>query len=226
MTLSPRMNLGSLIATLLLTLLLIGCERSVEPEQPLVESSSPEAPLITGNEALPAGHPVIDAPPPAISSSDSMPSNHPSIDEDNPGALDDENFGHPELGGAEIEIVVPEDVQLTWRVVPLNVMVDGDSSKIQVEVGVPMLLEKSGLELLVEAFLPSYTSDFNTITSISNEPKNPAIMVQLKKSDEVVARGWVFQNLPEYNTFKHGTVVLTLEIEVQGALNSVHLEQH
>jgi len=225
-TLSPRMNLGSLIATLLLTLLLIGCERSVEPEQPLVESSSPEAPLITGNEALPAGHPVIDAPPPAISSSDSMPSNHPSIDEDNPGALDDDNFGHPELGGAEIEIIVPEDVRLTWRVVPLNVMVDGDSSKIQVEVGVPMLLEKSGLELLVEAFLPSYTSDFNTITSISNEPKNPAVMVQLKKSDEVVARGWVFQNLPEYNTFKHGTVVLTLEIEVQGALNSVHLEQH
>lgn len=227
MTLSPRMNLGSLMVASLLTLLLIGCERSVEPEQPPVENNSAEAPLITGNEALPAGHPPIDAaPPPAISSSDPMPSNHPSIDEENPGSFDDENFGHPELSNSEIKIVVPQEVQSSWQVVPLGVAIDGDNSKIQVEVGVPIRLEKSDLVLLVEVFLPSYTSDFNTITSVSNELENPAVMVQLKKLDEVVARGWVFQNLPEYNTFKHGTVVLTLETEVQGALNSVHTEQH
>ncbi len=226
MTLSPRMNLGSLIAASLLALLLIGCERSVEPEQPPVENSSLEAPLITGNEALPAGHPPIDAPPPAISSSDPMPSNHPSIDEENPGSFDDENFGHPELSDSEIKIVVPQEVQSSWQVVPLGVAIDGENSKIQVEVGVPIQLEKGGLILLVEAFLPSYTSDFNTITSVSNELENPAVMVQLKKSDEIVARGWVFQNLPEYNTFKHGAVVLTLETEAQGALNSVHSEQH
>ncbi len=226
MTLSPRMNLGSLIIASLLALLLIGCERSVEPEQAPVENNSPEAPLITGNEALPAGHPPIDVAPPAISASDPMPSNHPSIDEENPGSFDDENFGHPELSKSEIKIIVPQEVQSSWQVVPLGVAIDGENSKIQVEVGVPIRLEKGDLVLLVEAFLPSYTSDFNTITSVSNELENPAVMVQLKKSDEVVARGWVFQNLPEYNTFKHGTVVLTLETEAQGALNRVHPEQH
>ncbi|MCF6280999.1 MAG: hypothetical protein L3J28_02125 [Candidatus Polarisedimenticolaceae bacterium] len=178
--------------------------------QPPVEDSAPEVPLITGDEALPAGHPPIDAPPP-ISSSDPMPSDHPSIDEDNPGSLDEEDFGHPELSGSEIKIIVPEEVQSKWQTVILGVANAAEKSEVQAQIGVPTVLEKSGLVLLVEAFLPSYTSDFNTITSISNELDNPAAMIQLKSGDEVVARGWVFKNLPEYNTFKHASVVLTLQ---------------
>ncbi len=224
MIVSPRMNLGSVIAISLVMLWLTGCERSVEPEQPSVENSTPDAPLITGNETLPAGHPPVDVPPPAISSSDSMPANHPSIDEDNPGSLDDENFGHPELSGSEIKIVVPQEVQTTWDVVLFSVSDGDEKSDIQVQVGVPMVLEKSGFALLVEAFLPSYTSDFNTITSVSNELENPAAMVQLKRADEVVARGWIFQNLPEYNTFKHESVVLTLQTALSSGAKAVHGE--
>ncbi len=224
MIVSAKMNLGSLIVISLVALLLIGCERSVEPEPSSAESAAPEAPLITGNEELPMGHPPVDMPPPPINSTDPMPANHPSIDEDNPGALDDENFGHPELSGSEITIVVPDEIQATWEMVLFKVL-DGDKkSDIQAQIGVPMVLEKSGLVLLVEAFLPSYTSDFNTITSISNELQNPAAMVQLKKAGEVVARGWVFQNLPEYNTFKHESVVLTLQTALPSEVKAVHGE--
>lgn len=222
MIVSPKMNLG--IVIFLVTLLLIGCERSVEPAQPSVENLASEAPLITGNEELPAGHPLVNMPPPPINSTDSMPANHPSIDENNPGTLDDEDFGHPELSGSEIKIVVPQEVQTTWDRVLFGVLDDDKKSDIQAQVGVPMVLEKSGLVLLVEAFLPSYTSDFNTITSVSNELKNPAAMVQLKRADEVVARGWVFQNLPEYNTFKHESVVLTLQTALSSGVKAVHGE--
>lgn len=224
MALSPRMNLGNAVVISLLSLLLVACERSVELEQSPAENGAPEAPLITGNEALPAGHPPVASTPPPINSSDSMPSNHPSIDEENPGSFDEEDFGHPELRGSEIEIVIPEEVTSTWQSVPLEVTDGGGKREMQVQIGVPTKLETSGFVLLVEAFLPSYSSDFNTITSVSNEPENPAVMVQLKKAEEVVARGWVFQNLPEYNTFKHEAVVITLQVAASSAVNTIHGE--
>ena len=209
----------------LLAFSLAGCERSVESQQdpaktPVSESKAGDIPVVTGNEALPTGHPPIDTPPP-ISASDAMPPDHPSIENEISRSGDDEDFGHPELSGSEIEIVVPEEVRTKWTAILLGVIDGGDASEIRVQPGAPVMLEQSGFALLVEAFLPSYSSDFNTITSVSNKLDNPAAMVQLKRGDEVIARGWVFQNLPEYNTFKHDAVKVLLQ-SAESAETMVH----
>lgn len=225
MTLFPRIDLGCVVIVALLVL--VGCERSAEPQDSQVDTSvsGSEAPVITGNEALPAGHPPIDAPPP-ISVTDTMPSDHPSIEDENALSDDGGEFGHPELSGSEIEIIVPDEAHEKWVAILLGVTDGDDASEIRAEPGVPIRLEQSGYTLLVEAFMPSYSSDFNTITSVSNELDNPAAMVQLKKGGEVVARGWVFQNLPEYNTFKHESVKVLLQSAESAESKMHHGEQH
>ena len=56
----------------------------------------------------------------------------------------------------------------------------------------------------------AYTSDFQTVTSSSNEQINPAVQVQATLNGQVVAEGWVFQNLPEFNSFKSEQVKVRL----------------
>lgn len=228
MAFPPRINCGCAAFVTLLSLLLIGCERSIEPQDSPAETPVSEkantAPPIIGNEELPAGHPPLEAPRP-ISASDPMPSDHPSIEGLEPPSAEKDDYSHPELSGSEIQIVVSEEVQAKWVAVLFGVTDGGEVREIRIQPGEAVTLERSGLALLVEAFLPSYSSDFNTITSVSNELDNPAAMVRLTKGDEVVAKGWVFQNLPEYNTFKHESVKLILQSAESAKSTMHHTEQ-
>ncbi|MFC1685162.1 hypothetical protein ACFL0R_06810 [Pseudomonadota bacterium] len=141
-----------------------------------------------------------------------MPPGHPPM----PGAVqqpaaDGEAPAHPVSSDKELAINLPESVMGKWSAVTFEVTtVDGSKDKLEVVLGSETSVPGSNLMLRAEVFVPAYKSDFKTITSASNALDNPAAKVALIENQQVVAKGWVFQNLPEFNSFSSDKVSIRL----------------
>ncbi|MHB9100485.1 MAG: hypothetical protein ACYC2E_03050 [Sulfuricella sp.] len=166
--------------------------------------------------AAPPGYPVSPAP---VKGDEPLPPNHPplgAVSGNAPQTLDNGAAAvHPKLDGKKaLAVVVPDSIKGRWKAVNLVITgpdgkekavraaVDGKDGKIAIGA--------DGAQLRVMNFLPAYTSDFNTATSSSNEPTNPAVQVQLIKQEKVLAEGWVFQKLPDFNSFSSSLVKVKL----------------
>ncbi|MEW5944211.1 MAG: hypothetical protein AB1710_10240 [Pseudomonadota bacterium] len=168
-------------------------------QAPAAQPSAAAPAPVKGNEPLPAGHPPMDAakaPAPADNKiiNQQLAASHPKSE-----------------GKAKPAVVVPDSVKGQWSAVNLAITgQDGAEKQVRVPIGDKVAVGKDGAVLKVLTFLPSYTSDFKTITSSSNNTTNPAIQVQLVKGKEVLTEGWVFQNLPEFNSFVSSAVQVKL----------------
>ncbi len=134
--------------------------------------------------------------------------------------------GHPSMGGdmqqfakaahsnikSRKEVRLPAEVTEKWNEVRLEVLDNATNKKevLRLKVGEEAALGESGLKLKVEAFVPDYTMAQDYITTRSNDPNNPAVLVELFDGDRSVARGWVFKMLPDFNSYKHDRIALTL----------------
>lgn len=197
--------------------LLGGCGREEAKPQtqpaPAVQASAPNdqpaAPLdriappgpVKGDEPLPPNHPPLGANTPAAPGQSLSPE-----------TISRQAAAHPKAAGRKtLNVVVPEAVKGKWTAVNIAITgPDGKEREVRVPLGDRVAIDKTGSTLRVLTFLPSYTSDFQTVTSSSNEPVNPAIQVQLARRDEVLAEGWVFQNLPDFNSFSSDQVRVRL----------------
>ena len=100
-----------------------------------------------------------------------------------------------------------KEVKAAWKTAEIQVA-DASaktSESLKAEIGKKTALKASGFSVKVEAFVPDYTIYEDYIGSKSNQPNNPAIMVELFDKDKSVAKGWIF-NKPEFssfNSFKH-----------------------
>ncbi len=155
---------------------------------------------------LPPNHPPIDM---AGAPQGEMPPDHPPMEGEGGEVLD----AHPPEVVAQmkdIEVVVPDNVKGKWTAVQLAISADENSkSELTVPVGGQMDVAE-GVVVTVDAFLPDYTSDFEKATSASDSLNNPAALVHLTKGGEVVAKGWVFKNFPEFNTFSSSELKIEL----------------
>ncbi len=197
-TLSAVTASGALMAAILL--LLGGCSGK-ETESATSEKGGAEAQAEAVTDPyqpgapLPPNHPPIDI---SEAPQGEMPPDHPVVEGD--GVLD----AHPPEVVAQmkdIEVVVPENVKEKWQAVELAVSAgDEAKNKLTVPVGGQVDVAKD-VVVTVDAFLPDYTSDFEKATSASDSLNNPAVLVHLTRNGETVAKGWVFKNFPEFNTF-------------------------
>jgi hypothetical protein len=158
---------------------------------------------VTGNEPLPPKHPPLPnlpaAHPPMPASSDSQASN----------AQFAEQHPQPSNKGA-LAVSVPEEVRKAWSAVNLVVSgADGKEQSVRVRIGETLKLDKA-TSLRVVNYLPAYTSDFKTATSTSSEPKNPAIQVETSIDGKPGEQGWVFQLLPEFNSYRSDKIKIRL----------------
>jgi len=48
------------------------------------------------------------------------------------------------------------------------------------------------------------------VTSASNNPDNPAVLIQLVDKARILSEGWVFQKLPDFNTYQSEKLHLQL----------------
>ncbi len=211
---SSRLSVAVASAIIVLVML-SGCGQA--PEEPVEkksDSAAVTAPgVITGNEALPAGHPPIEGlQDPALSDAGAaLPPNHLSVPEVGDEARPGEEPEHPPNSGKELVVAIPDSVKGRWSSVQLALsLADGTKGEIRAILGEETQLPDPSLMVRAEIFLPAYISDFETIKSASNELTNPAVKVRLFKDQKAVAVGWIFQNYPEFNSFKSEWVTLQL----------------
>ncbi|MBI5410188.1 MAG: hypothetical protein HZA14_12575 [Nitrospirae bacterium] len=101
------------------------------------------------------------------------------------------------------EVKLSEEVKAKWKEVKMELTDPATKSAevLTLKVGNAVALKRPGFKLKVEAFVPDYAISDNHIESRSNEPKNPAVLVELMDGDKSVAKGWVFKDFPEFNSY-------------------------
>lgn len=191
-----------------------GCDKSQDkPAKTAVPASpvtAPVAPAATAAAPAPSGGKISNVP---VKGDEPLPPNHPALPTATPphpggtaGANADINqqiaSQHPTSEGKKkLAVAIPDSVKGKWAAANIAVTINGAEKQIKVAIGDKISLGNN-LQLKVVHYLPAYTSDFNSVTSSSNEQVNPAIMVQAIAGGKIVAEGWVFQNLPEFNSFQ------------------------
>lgn len=139
-----------------------------------------------------------------------LPPSHPPIEKDTPMA------GSPHGGSmqkSEKKVVVPDSVKKSWSKVRLQFADrQAKSSKdIVVPVGGEVSIEGTSLKVKVGEFLPEFSMTGGEITSRSNEPKQPAVRVEIYEQGKLVHKGWLFARMPDVHAFEHPKYALTLK---------------
>ncbi len=192
-----------------------GCNQSPPPAAektpPAAENQTAPAPApagnmlsnvpVKGNEALPPNHPPLPSATPP----------HPTGEGENPADLNQQLASqHPKPAGQKkLTVVVPDSVKGKWASATLVITAAGTEKEVKLAIGDKTSLGKN-LQLQLVHYLPAYTSDFQTVTSSSNDQVNPAVQVQAIMNGQVVSEGWIFQNLPEFNSFSSDQIKVRL----------------
>ncbi len=157
----------------------------------------------------PTPQPPAAVVPPAQAASSAgsatLPPNHPPV-----GEAPAER--HPQMGGGRA-VNVPDTVKGKWQAVRLQVeQKTGKSAPkiFTVRLGGSVGIPGTGLTVQVREFLPALQVKDNEVTSSSNEPTNPAVLVRIMEGEREAFRGWLFGKFPEMQPFEHPTVRITL----------------
>lgn len=127
-----------------------------------------------------------------------MPADHPAVDQT---TQDIAKAQHANIK-TQKEVILKDEVRAKWKEVKLEITETASKSKetVAVKVGGDIQL-KAGMRLKVDAFVPDYAISDNRIESRSNEPNNPAVLIELVDGGKSVSKGWVFKEFPEFNSY-------------------------
>jgi len=112
---------------------------------------------------------------------------------------------HGNVTKAEARVVVPDDVAGHWKAVKIAVQ-DKEANTEEVytvDIGYAFKLGDSDIRLQVTNFLPHFVMDGMTLTSMSNETKNPAAQIVITEEGTQVFTGWLFGLYPNTHAFQH-----------------------
>ena len=158
------------------------------------------------NQNLPPGHPQLPPGHPPINGNETLPPGHPPVNKDLMSMHSSKNmtkFDRP--------IRIPEEVVKTWKSATVDI-VDKASGKVVKEFKVHNgeTVKYSGLEIKVLYIVPHLILD-NGYTSGSNEPQNPAILVEVKENGKTIYAGPIYQKFPAMYNINHPRYVLILK---------------
>ncbi|MEK6791754.1 MAG: hypothetical protein AABY45_08650 [Deltaproteobacteria bacterium] len=195
---------GAVACASAIALTLAGCgnDKSEQKSAP-AQSYQSAAPAETNK--LPEGHPAM---PPV------MPSQAGMTAKDAAGVAATAKAMHPSESKADREVKLSKEVLDKWKEAKVEVMDAASQSKakesLTIKVGSIVALKKAGFKLKLKALVPDYLIKDKYIESRSNEPKNPAILVELIEGDKTVASGWIFRNMPDFNSYKDARIAIVL----------------
>jgi hypothetical protein len=117
-------------------------------------------------------------------------------------------------GGAKKESVikVPDSVKGKWRAVKISVL-DKETHQetvLTIPIGQATQVPGSSISLAVEVFLPQFIIDGTALTSLSNEPKNPAALVRILENGKELHKGWLYSLYPTTHAYQHPKYGFTL----------------
>ena len=109
-------------------------------------------------------------------------------------------------------VVVPDSVKGKWKAVKIAVM-NKKANKETIytfPIGSEMGISGSRLTVKVENFLPQFMMEGTSLTSQSNEPKNPAAQIRVSEDGKEIFKGWLFSLYPTTHAFQHVDFGFTL----------------
>ncbi|NOZ24876.1 MAG: DUF2155 domain-containing protein [Nitrospirae bacterium] len=112
----------------------------------------------------------------------------------------------------ETRIVVPDSVQGKWEAVKIEITDKTTKKKevVTIKLGSEYTIPGSDIKIKVGDFLPDFRMDGLSITSASNELKNPAVHVTVYEGDKEIFKSWLYSNFPSIHPFQHEKYSLTL----------------
>jgi hypothetical protein len=105
----------------------------------------------------------------------------------------------------ETVVTVPDSVKGKWKAVVL-VVEDKTAKKMKdytVNINSDLKIPDSNLKISVGEFLPDFKMDGLTLTSMSNEPNNPAVRIKIFENDKEIFKGMLFLKFPTIHPFEH-----------------------
>lgn len=175
-------------------------EESVQNKTPKSSTELAPKPLTSlqkGKNQLPPGHPPINR---------EMPPGHPSLEKD----LMAIHSGKV-LTKFDKPIKIPEEVTKTWKSATLDIIDKTSGKKVkEFKVHNGETVKYGGLEIKVLYIVPHLVFD-NGYTSGSNEPQNPAVLVEVKENGKTIYAGPIYQKFPRMYNINHPRYVLILK---------------
>lgn len=137
-----------------------------------------------------------------VSEGQPLPEGHPTMT-DEKLITQMPNQDHSKIKSTKA-VKVSDAVKARYKSVNIRVADNSKGTKdaISIDVDVKKALA-DGFSIMVEYFVPDYMIAGDFIGSRTDEPNNPAVRLKLYKDDKVVASGWVFENMPQYNSYSH-----------------------
>ena len=133
--------------------------------------------------------------------------------------------GHPQSGGpgapmmpkGETVVNIPDAVKGKWKAVVITIedKKAKKSSDYTITLGSDLKVPNSNLNISVSEFLPDFKMDGLNITSVSNEPNNPAVRVKVTEGGKEIFKGWLYQKFPTIHPFEHQQFGLALKSAVK-----------
>jgi hypothetical protein len=112
----------------------------------------------------------------------------------------------------ETSVKVPDSVKGKWKAVKIGVTDKRNNKETvySVVIGSEFSVPNSKITIKVESFLPHFTMEGTTLTSLTNDPKNPAAQIRIKENGSEVFKGWLFSLYPTTHVFQHSIYGFTL----------------
>lgn len=117
----------------------------------------------------------------------------------------------PPVGKPVVEL--PEIVKGKWKGVVLVVddKQGGGSGEHKVSLGAKFKVPGSDLMVEVREFFPAFVMQGSSITSMSNDPNNPAALVSVTEGGSEIFSGWLFARYPTTHAFSHPRYSIVLK---------------
>ena len=110
-------------------------------------------------------------------------------------------------------VVDPPVSKGRWRAVVVGVTdkQTGKETVYEAHLGTRTPIPNSDISITVDTFLPHFIMQGTTLTSQSNEPKNPAAQIRVSEGGEEIFKGWLFALYPTTHAFQHPRYGFTLK---------------
>ncbi|MBI5631891.1 MAG: DUF2155 domain-containing protein [Nitrospirae bacterium] len=138
-----------------------------------------------------------------------LPPGHPPM----PGAQGGQGGQQVTMPKGQTTVSLPDAVKGKWKAVVLVVEDKGSKKKSEYTINVnsDFKVPGSNLKLAVSEFIPDFKMDGLTITSLSNEPNNPAVGLKVLEDEKEVFKGWLYSKFPAIHPFEHPKYAIMLK---------------
>ena len=119
----------------------------------------------------------------------------------------------------QTKIVVPDSIKGKWSAVKIVVQdkITKESKEYTVNLNSDLKIPNSYVKIHVGEFLPDFKMSGLTLTSASNEPKNPAVAVRVLEGEKQIFPaqgkkwGWLFSKMPSIHPLNHPKYIIILK---------------